>query len=452
MPNVFVRVYQSARNAFSRRKTEMASWASEWLKGNAVPGTTLYGWNRTDLAMRASAVSASVRLIAGVAKLPIHAYRRVGENRERTRGHWVERLLARPNSWMTGYEFRRMMTAHAALSGNAYALKRFEGARVVELIPLEPSRVKVEQAEFDQAPTYEYRRATGQTRRYAASEILHLRDLTLDGKEGVSRIDQARQAIELTLSAENFATAFFRNGSEPGISLSYAGNLSDEEYKRLNAFFQTRTGSQNAYMPLVLEGGAKVDRVGSTNQESQMLELRTFQVEDIARLYGVPPHLIGLSEKQTSWGTGVEQMALGFLKFHLLDWLVMWETAIQRDLLTDEMDRDVFVEHVVDGLLRADFKTRMEGYQLAVQNGILSPDEVRQLENRSPRADGKGDEYWRPSNMTGGELEPPEEMPLAAGMPGSRPRHAWRAKQKTTQRELLERLSRHAFEQSRDEV
>jgi len=141
-------------------------------------------------------------------------------------------------------------------------------------------------------------------------------------------------------------------------------------------------------------------------------------------MYGVPPHMVGLTEKQTSYGTGVEQQSIGFLQFHLLDWLVMWETAIQRDLLNPGGTE--FVEHIVEGLLRADFKTRMEGYQLAIQNGIYSPNEVRKFENNPPRKDGKGDEYWRPSNMVGADPEIPKMG--ATVLPSDTPEHAWRPK------------------------
>ncbi|MCH7977225.1 MAG: phage portal protein, partial [Bacteroidetes bacterium] len=158
---------------------------------------------------------------------------------------------------------------------------------------------------------------------------------------------------------------------------------------------------------------------------------RKFQVTGVARWFGVPPHMIGHLKPSTSYGTGIAQQALGFLQFHLLDWLVMWETAVRRDLF-DATDKS-FMEHTVEGLLRADFKTRMEGYQLAIQNGILNPDEVRRLENKPPRADGKGGEYWRPSNMVGAEQTVTPKMP-AAVLPGDRPEHAWRTKARAAMR------------------
>jgi HK97 family phage portal protein len=170
----------------------------------------------------------------------------------------------------------------------------------------------------------------------------------------------------------------------------------------------------------------KIERPEVTNRDSQFIELRSFQVEDIARLYGVPPHLIGLTEKQTSWGTGVEQMAIGFLEFNLLDWLVMWETAVKRDLLSGELDTNAFVEHLVDGLLRADQKTRMDSYAAGIQNGILSRNEARKKENLPPYTGG--DKFLYPSNMSiNGEppLAAPSVIKPAARFPVDTPKRAW---------------------------
>lgn len=412
-----------------------------WRQGGTLPGSRMLtmGAVSTDDAMRGSALSACVRLISGsVAKLPAPVYRMDGDNRKRDRKHPVDVILnRRPNSWQTPFEFRKMMTAHVALHGNAFALKRFEGARLAALIPL-VGTMRVEQEAFDEPPTYLFTPPRQAQRRYAAREIFHLRDLTLDGVVGLSRIQQAAQGIVLTTSAETFGTSYFLNGAEPGVVISVPNKLNVEQRDGLlKSWRETHGGPGRAHGPFVMEGGATIDKTTRTNRESQFLELRGFQVEDICRFYGVPPHMVGRTEKNTSWGTGVEQAALGFLKFSLLDWLVMWETAAQRDLLED----DVFVEHVVEGLLRADFQTRMEGYALAIQNGIYSPNEVRRFENKEPRKDGKGDEYWRPSNMTGADKPVTPKMPAAAVLPGDRPEHAWRTEFRSALRVVGNRKS-----------
>ncbi|NWG72718.1 MAG: phage portal protein [Parvularculaceae bacterium] len=394
--------------------------------------------------MQVSAISACVRLISGnVAKLPIHVYRLTGDSRRRERGHNVETLLnGRPNSWQSAHEFRRQMTAQVALYGNAVALKQYVGSRIDALIPWSWDRVSVRQAEADQSPVYELRDPSGVSRTYPASSVLHLRDLTLDGVVGMSRIEQARQGIALAMSAETYATSFFMNGAEPGVALETERTLTDAQRNSLiESWKQAHQGAGRAHTPTVLEGGLKIKPTGATNKDSQFLELRSFQVEDIARIFGVPPHLIGLTEKQTSWGSGVEQMAIGFLQFHLLDWIVMWESAIARDLLDPATESEVFAEHLVDGLLRADFKTRMDAYALAIQNGILSRNEARQKENLRPYQGG--DEYLYPSNMTVSGADEPAEVEEE---PESRTRRARIALRKSTRaalRMVSERSATH---------
>ena len=408
-----------------------------WRQGGTLPATRMLAGAGVGDAMKGSALSACVRLISGnVAKLPAPVYKMDGENRKRDRDHAVDVIMnRRPNSWQTPFEFRKMMTAHVALYGNAFALKRFEGAKISELIPL-VGTMKVEQESFDEPPTYLFTPPKQMKRQYQASEIFHLRDLTLDGLVGLSRIQQAAQGIMLTTAAETFGTSYFLNGAEPGVVISVPQKLQKEQRQALLASWQeTHGGPGRAHGPFVMEGGATIDKTSRTNRESQFLELRGFQVEDICRFYGVPPHMVGRTEKNTSWGTGVAEAALGFLKFSLLDWLVMWETAVARDLITDA----AFMEHLVEGLLRADFATRMKGYADGIQNGIINPDEARKKENMPPRADGKGGEYWRPSNMQ--ENAKPVVKPTVgtAVLPGDRPQHAWRTKVRSVLRVVGER-------------
>jgi HK97 family phage portal protein len=227
------------------------------------------------------------------------------------------------------------------------------------------------------------------------------------------------------------------NGTDPGMVLLTDKNLTDPHKKRLmESIAESHRGPANTNKPLLVEGGMKVDRSPATNKDSQLLELRSFQVEDIARLYGVPPHLIGLTEKQTSWGTGVEQMAIGFLEFNLLDWLVMWETATKRDLLNEQMDVNTFAEHLVDSLLRADLKTRMDAYAIAIQNGILSRNDARRKENLTPYEGG--DEFLYPSNMSinGDPIEPVQP---AARFPSDDPKRAWMTRVLAARRAIASR-------------
>lgn len=417
--------------------------------GNGGPLPTLLGLtsvNGVGAAMQVSALSACVRLISGnVAKLPFHVFKLDGEDRVRDRSHPVEELMNRaPNRWQTAHEFRRQMTAQVCLYGNAVALKRYQGSKVVELIPWNMDRVTIKREDDFSEPVYELRDAAGNTRSYPASEVLHLRDLTLDGTVGLSRIQQARQGLTLSMAAETYATSYLMNGAEAGVTIETDKQLTEAQRKALvESWIQSHQGPTRAHSPAVLEGGLKVKSTGSTNKDSQLLELRAFQVEDICRMFGVPPFLIGQTEKTTSWGTGVEQTMIGFLQFNLLDWVVMWNTAIKRDLLNSATDQNTYGEHILESLLQADIKTRMDAYAIAITNGILSRNEVRQKENL-PAYDG-GEEYLYPANMTvnGEETEPAAPADTPTDFPADRPEVAWRKSLRTALRAVGSRESVH---------
>lgn len=416
-------------SAYLQKVNKASDFGVAFRSGDPLPSGSSFagGIYGADSALKVSALSACVRLISGtVAKLPAHVFRLNGDDRKRERRHPLDQILnVRPNAWQTPFEFRRMMTAHVAMHGNGIAKKiKSPTGQIEALVPFQAGTVSVIQEDPDAPPIYTVS-TRGSVRRYPASEIFHLRDLTLDGVVGLSRIKQAQQGIALSMAAETYGTSYFMNGSEPGTVLETDKNLTDAQRKQLIDSFRARHGGAgNAHAPMIAEGGLKVKPLSSSNKDSQFLELRSFQVEDIARLYGVPAHLIGLSEKQTSWGTGVEQMSLGFLVFHLLDWLVMWETALKRDCLDEATESSMFVEHLVEGLLRADLKTRMDAYAVAITNGILSRNEVRKLENREAY-DG-GDKYLYPSNMMVNGQPQPTQRP--SQFPSDRPARAWMPK------------------------
>lgn len=416
--------------------TQKASLSHPFGTGDPMPFGGYIPMYGGEMALRVSAFAACIRLISGtVAKLPAHVFKLNGEDRKRDRNHPLDHVMnVKPNPWQTPIEFRRMMTAHVAMHGNGVGLKvKSATGKVEAIIPWNPAQVSVVQNEFGAPPIY---RVTmkGQVRDYPASDVFHLRDLTLDGIVGLSRLQQASQGLGLSYAAETYGASYFKNGAEPGIILSTDGSLTPDQRESLRAsYLERHGGAQNAHMPLIAEGGLKVTPLAASNKDSQLIELRSFQVEDIARFFGVPPHLIGHTEKQTSWGTGVEQMSLGFLVFHLLDWLVMWEQALKRDCLDETSEKNLFVEHIVEGLLRADLKTRMDAYAIAITNGILSRNEVRKLENREPYEGG--DKHLYPSNMlVNGEPRPEAQKPLQ--FPSDNPKNAWIAKVMKAERAL----------------
>ena len=397
-------IWGRLRNAWTALRASGPEWDpsdDRWYHGGSAHATVAGVPISADNAMQISTLGACVRLISGtVAKLPLPIYRRLsGGGRERATGHPTYDLLnSRPNAWQTAFEFRRLMTAHVCLRGNAYA-EIVPGARgfADQLVPWHPDCVQVEQQNDGRLLYHVTRPRTGRDT-YDQDRVLHLRDLSQDGVLGMSRVQQARQGLGLTLAAEVYAAAYFGSGAEPAIALMTEGKLDKDQRERvIQSWKAHRGGPIRGHNPFVGEGGLKIEKLQMTNRESQMLELRGFQVGDISRVYQVPNVLVGDITKNTTWGTGLEQIVLGWLSFGLMDWLVMWESSIQRDLIL--APQTFYAEHLVEGLLRVDFKTRMEGYAQGIDHGIYSPDEVREKENMNARPDGMGGVYLRPANM-----------------------------------------------------
>lgn len=385
------------------------------ISGAAVTATT---------AMRLSAVQACVRLIAGtVSKVPLPIYRRIGDNdREKATSHPLYGLLnEQPNPQMDAMEFRRMMTANLALSGQTMAqIEPGPRGAIDTLWPFKTGQC-MPRSLTDGSVVYDATLRDGRQKTLDPDQVFHIRDLTLDGVNGLSRIAQAREGIGIGLAAEQSAAAAYNNGVITGLMLTTDKELNPKQFENLQEKIKERHGGYlNAWKPMIAHSGLKPVGSGVNLRDMQFMEARQFSVEDVARLYGVPPHLIGLTDKQTSWGTGVEQMTIGFLAFTLLDWYEMWESAIARQLIL--RSDTYYAEHLVDGLLRADFKTRMEGYRIGIESGMVSPDECRARENMNPRADGLGGRYLKPINI--GFADEPTPAPTQVPKNGGGAVHA----------------------------
>jgi HK97 family phage portal protein len=363
-------------------------------------------------AMRVAAVYACVRIRAGiVATLPLHVNRRVNE-RERADASDTAigtLLRRRPNSWQTPSQFRRMMQAHVMLRGNAYAMvvRQIVGRRdVQQLVPLHPDRMTVEQRE-DLALVYTYARKDGRRVVIPQADVFHLVGLTLDGVHGVSPITYARETIGLSLAQESAGASVFRNGARASIVLEHPNQIGSEAREFLRASLdEYRAGGDSEGKALILEEGMKISPLAMTAEDAQWIESRKFSRTDIAMFFGVPPHMIGDTEKSTSWGTGIEAQTQGFLTFTAEDDLTMWEEAIARDLIADPRS-DLYARFNRAALVKGDIKTRTAAYASALQWGWLSPNEVRELEDRNPRADG--DVYYPPPNTAGGQNDQTQE-------------------------------------------
>ena len=352
-----------------------------------------------DSAMRVAAVYACVRIISGaVATLPLHVKRRVdARTREDASDAPVWQLLRRrPNRWQTPAQFRRMLQAHLLLRGNAYAMIVRSRGSVQALIPLHPDRVEVAQGD-DLALSFLYSRPDGRRLRLGQDEVMHLVGLTLDGVRGVSPIAYARETIGLALAMEDHGATTFRNGARVSGVLKHPQRLGPEAVANLKAGLEAfRAGGDQEGKNLILEEGMDYARIAMTAEDAQWIESRKFSRSDIAMFFGVPPHMIGDTEKSTSWGTGIEQQSIGFVAYTLEDHLTMWEQAIDRDLIgADDL---LYARFNRAALVKGDIKARWEAYVKGLQWGVWSPNEIRALEDQNPR-DG-GDVYYPPPNMS----------------------------------------------------
>jgi HK97 family phage portal protein len=339
-----------------------------------------------DTARKISAVYACVSLISEtIGSLPLVMYRNLdNDGRARARNHPLYTLLHdQPNSWQTAAEFREMMTGHLLLRGNAYA-EIVPGARgaVDQLVPLHPDRVTVERLPNGRL-RYQVSREDGKTPRpLTQDDIFHLRGPSRDGIVGDAVIDFARDSFGLTLAAERYGSRFFRNDSRPGGILKTDSKLSPGAAKRIASDWRELHTQGNQHRVAVFEQGLSWQQVGVNPDQAQFLETREFQAEDVARWFRVPPHMIGLTSKATTWGSGIEQMSIAFVTYTLMPWLVRWQQAISRDLI---LAPDVyFAEFVVSALLRGDTESRYNAYQVAIATGFMTRNEARQLENFNP--------------------------------------------------------------------
>lgn len=364
-------------------------------------------------AMQCSTVYACVGLIAEtVAMLPLKVYRRRkgGRGRDEARDHWLWLLLSdNPNSWMTSYELREWISIHLALRGNAYCYKvQDRSGRVVELLPLHPDYVKVEQAP-DFRLTYHITHPDGRCDAVGQDHIWHVRYRSLDGYQGVSPISYHRETIGLAIAATKHGARTLRNGARPGGVLTVPGALTPEQIDRLRTSWAAYHGGERSGGTAILEAGTDFKPLSVSNEDLQYLQTREYQVEDIARIYRVPLHMIQCTGKSTSWGSGIEAMGIGYTTYTLTPWLRRLESTIKRDLIPAKEQGSIYAEFEINGLLRGDIKSRYEAYSILLDRGVICPNEVRDLENLNPREGG--DEYLTPLNMQVGALgvDPAEE-------------------------------------------
>jgi HK97 family phage portal protein len=352
-----------------------------------------------ETAMRCSAVFACIGLLAeSIAQLPMKVYQGYGSERREVREHWLHQLLYyTPSPWQTSFGWRETAMLHLCLRGNFYAYKVRDGTgRVLELLPLHPDAVSVRQLD-NWDLEFLVTLKGGRQIRCTQKDVFHVAYRSIDGITGVSPISYQRETIGLTLAAQKHGAKTFSNGAKPGGVLTHPAKLSDEAAKRLRESWEVTYGGDNAGKTAILEEGMTFSVLSMTNSDAQYLETRRFQVEDIARIFGIPLFMIQSTEKTTSWGSGIEQMSMGYVRYTLLPWVRRWEQAIQRDLIAEVKEPSIEVRFNIEGLQRSDIRSRFQSYQVGINMGVYSPNEVRELEDMNPREGG--DVWLTPLNM-----------------------------------------------------
>ena len=347
-------------------------------------------------ALQHIAVYACVRVLSeAIAQLPLHLYKYNDNGKERVPQHPLYFLLHdQPNPEMTSFVFRETLMSHLLIYGNAYAqIIRNGRGDVLGLYPLMPDKMKVDRDEKNRL-IYIYSRydeanpnlkEQGDIVLYA-DEVLHIPGLGFDGLVGYSPIALAKNAIGISIACEEYGASFFGNNANPSGVLEHPGVIKNPD--KLRDAWHRAYGGRNAHKVAVLEEGVKFTPISIPNNEAQFLETRKFQIEEIARMYRVPLHMIGDLDHATF--SNVEHLSLDFVKYSLDPWIVRWEQGLQKALLSDSEKGKYFIKFNVDGLLRGDYASRMQGYSIGIQNGFLCPNDVRELEDMNLIPEEKG--------------------------------------------------------------
>ncbi len=340
-------------------------------------------------AIQMSTVYACVRVIAEtIASLPLHVYQADGQGSKKALEHPLYRILHdEPNTEMTSFVLRETMLSHLLLWGNSYCqIVRNGRGHILGLYPLLPDQMQVDRDSGGKL-TYDYSTRDGKVIRLCPEDVLHIPGLGFDGVMGYSPIALEKNAIGLGLAAEEYGSKFFSNGATPSGVLTHPNTVKDP--KRLRESWNAAYGgSSNSGKVAILEEGMQFSRISMPNNEAQFLETRKFQVSEICRIYRVPPHLVGDLEHATF--SNIEHQGISFAVHTIRPWLVRIEQAMNRALFPDKEKGVFYTRFNMDGLMRGAYKERMEGYAIGRQNGWLSTNDIRELENMNPVPEDEG--------------------------------------------------------------
>jgi HK97 family phage portal protein len=380
-------------------------------------------------ALNLAAVMTCVSLRSrALASLPFGVFERIDERSRKLARHSINRVLSQPNSWQTRAELFGMLEAHRVLRGNAYAWKniialgngpdgRFERNQITELIPMHPDQVELldDFDEFGAPRTYRLHRRKSPPVDLPAAEVLHLKGLSTDGRSGRSVLADAREMLGVALATQEHAASFWSRDATPTVAIKHPRPLSDKARKNLEESFEAIYGrGKDKRRTAVLEEGMEITPISVNANDAQFLETRKFQRSEIAGWFHVPPHMIGDTDKTTSWGTGIEQQQIGFVTFTLAPDLVCWEQRLGMDLLNASDRERFFFKFNANALLRADVANRGMFYRVMREVGAFSANDIRALEDMNPIPGADGDSYLQPTN-----LAPLGSNPLAATTNGA---------------------------------
>ena len=380
MKNPFLSLFRARdkpRNAISAAPT--------FYFGSSTSGKSVNPKN----AVQVSTVYACVRVIAEtIASLPLGVYETTEKGSKKAVEHPLYRLLHdEPNPEMTSFVWRETVLSHLLLWGNSYSqIIRSGKTSILGLYPLLPDRMEVDRDSGGRL-TYTYTTTEGSAVQLNPEDVLHIPGLGFDGIMGYSPIALEKNAIGLGIAAEEYGSKFFQNGARPSGILTHPNTIRDPKRLR-ESWNATYGGSSNGAKVAILEENMSFTPISLPNNEAQFLETRKFQVEEICRIFRVPPHLIGDLSRSTF--SNIEHQSIDFAMHTIRPWLVRIEQAMNRALFSDTEKGRFYVQFNIDGLMRGDYKSRMEGYAIARQNGWMSANDIRALENMNPIPDEEG--------------------------------------------------------------
>lgn len=385
---LFARLFRSSPENPSTSLSNPAAWL-----------TGLFGTSKTgvqvseDNALTFSAVYAAVRIISEtIASIPLNVYQADGETRVKALGHPVQDLLAKaPNSVSSTFTFREAMASNLVLHGNAYAKIEMNAAgRPTALIPLNPMKVEVKVVDGEKVYVFDKKHT------YLDYEMLHFVGLSFNGLTGKSPLSMAREAVAIGLAAQEYGARFYSNGANAGGVITAPGRLNTEVVKRLReSWNRAQSGNSNSHSTAILEEGMKYEKIGLDPEAAQFLQSRKFQVNEIARIFRIPPsYLADLENSSTRANT--EQQAIQFVRDCITPYVRRMEVELNRKLFRED-EPNLYAYFTMEGLMRGDQKARYEAYATARQWGWLSVNDIRDLENLNP-VEG-GDIYLQPLNM-----------------------------------------------------